>query len=129
MVSKVGIWIGYTVVAVAAFLTVFVIMDKMTDDTSFEQRFISKDLIILEDSALSAPYNLNVAYSFDDSYEVFFGEKCSLTINKRETPLYSGSINYCAADINFEVIYSDILDSGLVIFDKKENVFEVKVSE
>jgi len=104
-------------------------MAKMADDTSFEQRYISRDISILGNTIFAAPYSLDVEYSLDDSYEVFFEEQCSVNVNKKNTPVYSGSFSFCAVNSNLEIVYSDVIGSGLILFEKTDEMFEVSAIE
>ena len=104
-------------------------MAKLANDTSFEQKYISKDLALLEDVVFAAPYDLDVEYPLDDSYEVLFEEQCSVRVNRKGTPIYSGSLSFCAADIGLEVNYPDMISSESILFEKKGNIFEVSEGE
>lgn len=119
-------WIGYTMVAVVVILTVFAIMSKLSDNTSFEQKYISKDISLLEQTGFIAPYDVSVLYEIDEDYFVLFEDICSLRVNEKGTPLYSGGLTFCVADSYLQSSYPSEKIYGVFEMKKNGYVFEVR---
>lgn len=124
--ERAHLWIGYTVVAVVVILTVFAIMSKLSDNTSFEQKYFSKDISLLEQTGFIAPYGVSVLYDLDENYFVLFEDICSLRVNEKETPLYSGSLTFCVADNYLQSNYPSERVYGVFEMKKNGYVFEVR---
>jgi len=118
-------WIGYTMVAVVVILTVFAIMNKLSDNTSFEQKYLSKDISLLEQTGFIAPYDVSILYSLDEDYFVLFEDICSLRVNKKDTPLYSGGLTFCVVDHYLQSTYPSERVYGTFEMKKVDDLFEV----
>ena len=119
-------WIGYFMITVVVFLTVLATMNKLSDNTSFEQKYFSKDISLLEQTGFIAPYDVSILYDLDEDYFVLFEDICSLRVNKKDTPLYSGGLTFCIADNYLQSTYPSERIYGTFEMKKNGDIFEVK---
>jgi hypothetical protein len=124
--ERAHLWLGYTLIIVVVILTVFSIMVNLANNTSFEQKYYAKDISLLEQAAFASPYDVSILYSLDENYLVIFEDICSIRVNEKKTPLYSGSLTYCSTDNNLELIYPSEKIIGNFEIKKQGKLFEVK---
>ena len=115
---------GYSVVAILAFLTVFSLMNRCADNVAFEQEYLARDLALLESSILSAPYDLNVEYSLSDPYYAVFNEPCTVRVNDENNPDHFAVPDYCAANTDISTDFGSKV-SGTILFEKEGDELEV----
>jgi hypothetical protein len=119
---------GYSVVAILAFLTVFSLMNRCADDVAFEQEFLARDLALLESVVLSSPYDLDVEYSLSDPYYAVFNEPCTVGVNDENNPDHFAVIDSCAANTDISTHFGSQV-SGNILFEKEGNELGVSKLE
>ena len=95
MDSRTYLWLGYTVIAIVTFMTLFSAMNKLASTESFDEKNIASDLSLFGQVVFSSPHDIRFKYDLNKNYNILFEEPCSFRISKSETPIYSGGFFLC----------------------------------
>lgn len=125
------LWIGYAVIVAIVFLSLFLILNKMSNSTYFEQEYYAKEMALIEHTLLANDFNHYTSKKVGEKYEFIF-EDCRVTVNEKDTVKFSGSHHFCADNsqvkrvVDMPVIYDTISftikDDILKIFAERSDV-------
>ena len=118
MDSRTIFWIGYTILVILLFITMFSKMTKIVDEVSFYQKYYSEDISLVEQAVMFAPYEVSYLYQLDENYEIVFEEKCSVNVFEKNTPVMSGHISFCTPNDFLNVNYPQgiVKNKSLLIY-------------
>jgi len=129
MDSRTYLWLGYTVMAVIVFLTIFSAISRRADQDINEDLF-SADLAGFEQTLFISDYNTTLIYEIGEKYEVLFEDKCTISVGKSGSPVFAGAKAYCSPDGYLSIAYpSSSLSSEKIQLVKTENLLEVSEYE
>jgi len=123
MDSRTYLWLGYTVIVVVAFMTLFSAMNKLASTESFDEKNIASDLALFGQVIFASPNDVIFNYGLNKEYNILFEQPCSFRVSKVDTPIYSGGFFVCpgnSLDLNypesvFKVEEVSILKEGDVV--------------
>ncbi len=104
MDSRTYLWLGYTVIAVVAFMTLFSAMNKLASTESFNEKNLASDLALFGQVVFASPNDVSFSYELNKNYDVLFEEPCSFRVSKIGTSIYSGGFFLCpgnSLDLNY----------------------------
>jgi hypothetical protein len=115
------LWPGYLVITTIVMLALFFTMTKLSDETSFNQKYLSKDLALLEETLFVSPGEVNLKYPIlqgESRFEFNFEQGCLVEVNIKDTPELSSSVDRCANNNFLEFSYPYKGDFDFIIFNK-----------
>ena len=99
--ERIYLWPGYLVITTIVFLTLFFVLAKVTDGTSFDQSYLAKDISLVEQTLFISPGDVSFKYIIkqgEDRFDIGLGESCLVEVNLKDTPILSSSRSQCADD-------------------------------
>ena len=122
------IWIGYAVIVIVVFLSMFAIMNKMMDGTGFRQEVYARDIAFSESLLMSDDFEHIFARDVNPDYVYSFFEDCRVQVNKKNHPEKSGAEYYCADNLNFDKEFkiNKYVKYYKLIFESKDNLLNVE---
>lgn len=125
MDSRTYLWLGYTVIAVVAFMTLFSAMNKLASIESFDEKNIASDLALFSQVIFASPNDVNFNYELDKTYNILFEEPCSFRVSKIGTPIYSGGFFLCPGNSLTLNHPNSVFEVEKVSISKEEEVVNV----
>jgi len=121
------LWPGYLIITTLVLLALFFTIGKLADETSFNQKYLTKDLTLLEETMFVSPGEVSLNYSIlqeAERLEIKFDQNCLVEVNVQGSPELSGSRNYCANNEYIDISYAPTGDYDFLIFNKSQgNLF------
>tara|TARA_Y100000310_G_C20667055_1_gene808146 strand:- start:590 stop:979 length:390 start_codon:yes stop_codon:yes gene_type:complete len=129
MDSRTYLWLGYTVIAVVVFLTLFSTIARQANVDSRED-FISADLSWFEQVLFVSNNELELSYLIGRDYNVLFEKPCSVSVSKIGSPVFAGAKFFCAPNHYDSLIYpEEVLSSEEITILKEQDSLEVLSDE
>ena len=129
MDSRTYLWVGYTVIAIVVFLTLFSTISRKSDIDATED-LISINLVWLQQVLYASNDNIELSYVIGENYSALFELPCIVSVGKAGTPIFAGAKSFCVLNKYDELIYpSTVISSGTVDFLKTEDMLEVRAGE
>ena len=104
--ERIYLWPGYLVITTLVLIALFVVLVKISDGTSFDQEYLSKDISLLEQSLFIAPGDISLRYKViqnEDRFEIKFDDFCEVNVNLKDSIGLSGSSSFCGGNNYFFV--------------------------
>ncbi len=129
MDSRTYLWLGYTVIAVVIFLTLFSAIARSSDKDSLEG-YISAEIAWFQQVLFVSNYNFSLSYQVEEDYNILFEKPCLVNVGKTGTPVFAGRSMGCSPNLYDELIYPEtVLSSSLIQFIKQRESLEVLPDE
>ncbi|MBT3394897.1 hypothetical protein HOA59_01720 [archaeon] len=126
--ERIYLWPGYLIITTIVFLTLFFVLAKVTDGTSFDQSYLAKDISLVEQTLFVSPGEVSFKYNIkqgEDRFNIDIGDGCLIEVNLKDTSILSGSKSRCADNKYIFVDYSGKNDYDYLIFNKTSTSLSV----
>ncbi len=119
--ERIYLWPGYLVITTLVLISLFFILVKISDETSFNQDYLSKDISLLEQSLFIAPGDVSLRYEVvqdEDRFKITFDDSCEVNVNIDDSLGFSGSSSWCGGNNYFFTDYPPQDDFDYLFFNK-----------
>ena len=128
MEERLYFWVFYFVVLIIILLGLFNYINNLSDETTFNQDYLVRDVALILNSVYASPGDIEVRYSVPENNFIFIIENGLVTIREEGDVLNKRSYPY-QEDNYVESNLDDVLklkSPKMILFSKKKNILNVK---
>lgn len=118
------LWMGYIILIVVAFSSLFFYVRDSANDVIFKQKALAKDLALTEETILSSPSKISLIYFLNDNVDVSVDRECGIIVKGKQDNAISVSYK-CADDSILTKSFDSFNPKEKITFNKNNNRLEI----